>query len=215
MLFLIHTLFLKWNNYASVTWKIFTAWICYISLKVTALLESTINKVNLQIALPRNTGGYISPGYKNNQSSDSGSPEHRAQAHHSHAPWQLVHAVFWQIDSHLPYLLSLCAGTLEHGLWQASCPLWPCSTEMVLSIQVGTLLHRDAQLRGQLRAIFLNEVQSTSCSCTLWLYYCPRQRSYPQLGKTQHGEKQPITTAKGAFESLGHTIPLCLQLPNA
>lgn len=69
MFFLIHTLFLKWNHYASVIWKIFTASICYISLKVTALLEFKITKVKWQVALPRNLAGYISPGYKNHQKS--------------------------------------------------------------------------------------------------------------------------------------------------
>lgn len=136
------------------------------------------------------------------------------------ADTQLVHAVFWQAGSRLPSLfVSACqdlwghadgmwhALNLQHNLWQISRPLWPLSTQMALSMRAGTLLHWGAQLSCQLIAIFLHKVQSTSHSSMSGLYYCPRQHSYPQFGKTQHGEKQPTTTAKVAFEREGHTVP--------
>lgn len=66
-----------------VTWKIFTASIYYISLKITLLLETKFTRIGLQAAPHRNTTGYISPRYKSHQNSDLGFLDQRVQAHSS------------------------------------------------------------------------------------------------------------------------------------
>lgn len=79
----MHTLFLKWNHYASITCKIFTAHTYYINLEYMVLLEPRITKVNLHTALHRNTTGCTSPSYRSHQNSDWDSEDHRVQAHGS------------------------------------------------------------------------------------------------------------------------------------
>lgn len=66
-----------------VTWKIFTASIYYISLKITLLLETKLTRIGLQAAPHRNTTGYITPSYNSHQNSDLGFLDHRVQAHSS------------------------------------------------------------------------------------------------------------------------------------
>lgn len=83
MFFLIHTLFLKCNHYISVTWKIFTAYIYYNSLKITLLLETKFIRIGLQAAPHRKATGYISPSYKSHQNSDLVFLDHRVRAHRS------------------------------------------------------------------------------------------------------------------------------------
>lgn len=101
---------------------------------------------------------------------------------------------------------------LQHNLWQISRPLWPLSTQMALSMRAGTLLHRGAQLRCQLIAIFLHKVQSTSHSSMSGLYYCPRQRSYPQFGKTAWREAAHHNCKSCIWKRGTHHSTRCLPL---
>ena len=177
------------------------------------------------MALPRNTAGYISSGYKNHQISGSGSLDNRAQAHRSHTLWQLVHTVFWQAGSHLPYFLSLHAGTFEDTQLTRVMP-WVSSSDKH-PIHFGLSAHRWPFPYKQVPTCTEEPNWEVSSEQFFWMRFrvqtipvcqdsaiAPDSTATLNLAKSSMERSSPSQLQKMHLKVWDTPFHQCLQLPN-